>query len=141
MNRLVIDASIAVKWFLTEVYSDCARKALNGDYELLAPELLISEFGNVFWKRTRNGEVTEEQASAAVGALLQMSLQLRPSSTLILPALEIANRTQRSIYDSLYVTLAVAENIRVVTADSKLFNALKSTPLAKNLMWVEELTS
>lgn len=138
MSRLVVDASVAVKWFLSEPHSEHAQRVLNGDHELLAPEFLIAEFGNVFWKRIRAGEITEEEAIAAVSVLLQTPLQFRPAGPLILPALEIASRTQRSVYDSLYLALAVLEKICLVTADGKLFNALQSTPLGGSLVWVED---
>ena len=139
MSRLVVDASVAVKWFLSEPHSEQARAILDGDHEMLAPDLLVAEFGNVLWKRTRSGDMTEEEAAAAIEALLRTPLQLRPLSALVVSALEIANRTERSVYDSLYLALAIAEDARLVTADSRLFNAISGTPLSQNLLWVGKL--
>ena len=53
-------------------------------------------------------------------------------------AIEIALRTGRTVYDSQYVALAVQIGCRLVTADEKLYNALKDGPLGTNILWVED---
>ena len=40
MSRVVVDASVAVKWFLPEIHSEAALRYLDGDYERVAPDLL-----------------------------------------------------------------------------------------------------
>ena len=119
MSRLIVDTSVAVKWFVPEPYAEPARSVLTGDHQLLAPDLLFAEFGNVMWKRVRSGEMTAEEATAVVSGLLQVPLQARPSRDLALAALEIANRTQRTVYDGLYLALAVSEGASLVTADER----------------------
>lgn len=47
MNKFVVDASVAMKWYLPENYSEHADRLLNPFFELLVPELLFSEIGNV----------------------------------------------------------------------------------------------
>jgi predicted nucleic acid-binding protein len=47
-----------------------------------------------------------------------------PSLTLIEKAFEIATACGRTVYDSLYVALAVHSKAPLVTADEKLANAL-----------------
>ncbi len=55
MSLYVIDAAVAVKWFLPEPYSDKARTLLDaynrGVDDLIAPDLLIPEVTNAFWKQ------------------------------------------------------------------------------------------
>ena len=46
MSCYVIDASVAVKWFVPETYSQAALHFLDVDHELIAPDLLIPELGN-----------------------------------------------------------------------------------------------
>lgn len=62
MNLHVIDAGIAVKCFLTESHSDKARQLLEQYQQriidLAAPDLLIAEGANVFWKRAARGDLT-----------------------------------------------------------------------------------
>ena len=59
--RLVVDASVAVKWVLKEPDSDAARRIVDRA-ELLAPDLLWAESGNVLWRRQRSGELSHSNA-------------------------------------------------------------------------------
>jgi predicted nucleic acid-binding protein len=56
MIRLVVDASVAVKWVLKEPDSDAARRIAE-QAELLAPDLLWAELGSLLWRRQRQGEL------------------------------------------------------------------------------------
>ena len=47
-------------------------------------------------------------------------------------------RTGRTVYDSLYVAMAVQIDCRLVTADEKLYNAFKGGPLGARMLWVED---
>ena len=49
-ERLVVDASIAVKWYVPEANSTQAAAILESGAELLAPDLLVAEVGKVLWK-------------------------------------------------------------------------------------------
>ena len=60
--RLVVDASVAVKWFLPEIHSRAAGRLLSEALDLIAPDLIWSELGNVLWKRWRRRELGEESA-------------------------------------------------------------------------------
>jgi predicted nucleic acid-binding protein len=68
MIRLVVDASVAVKWVLKEPDSDAARRIAE-QAELLAPDLLWAELGSLLWRRQRQGELS---ASDARGMLLTL---------------------------------------------------------------------
>ena len=138
MSRFVVDASVAVKWYLPEIHDASARRLLAGRHDLLAPDLLFPEVGNILWKRVRAAQMTEAEAQTVLGSLGSLNLTVSPSWPLVLSALAIACPTQRSVYDSLYLALAVREQAVMVTADEKLYNALQSTPLAAFVMWVED---
>ena len=60
MNHLVIDASVAVKWFVPEIYSDVASTLLDSKHHLIAPDLLFIEIGSVVWSRTRFDKMTAQ---------------------------------------------------------------------------------
>lgn len=139
MTDLVVDASVAIKWFLPEIHSVAAERLLKPTYNLLAPELLVAEVGNVLWKRMRNQELTLPEAQAILKALASLRLNCVSHYVLIAPALEIANHTDRTVYDSLYLALAIRENCRVVTADRRFAQAIQKTPLANHLLWVEDV--
>lgn len=135
---LVVDASVATKWFLPEVHGEAARSLLDGTHEFHAPDLLYPEVANVLWKRQRRGELSTAESRRILKTLGSAPIQIHPSAVLITAALEIALGTGRSVYDSLYLALATQFRCRLVTADRTLVNALASSPLSKHLLWVED---
>ncbi len=67
--RIVVDASVAVKWFVLEANSEHARRLLDSDATLVAPDLIVAEIATVMWKRQRVGDISPEQATEAVATL------------------------------------------------------------------------
>jgi predicted nucleic acid-binding protein len=139
MSRYVVDANVAIKWYLPEVHDEAARRLLENGHTLIVPDLLFSECGNILWKRVRSGQMTKEEAQTVLQSLGSLDLDVSPSWPLVLPALEIACQTDRSVYDSLYLALAIREGTVMATADEKFYNALKTTPIASSLLWVEDI--
>jgi hypothetical protein len=68
VSLFVVDASVAIKWFLPEIHSDAALRLLAGEHTLHAPDLIFSEFGNVLWKRFRKREISRAEVSATIEA-------------------------------------------------------------------------
>lgn len=139
MSRYVVDANVAIKWYLPEIHDEAARRLLATEHTLLAPDLIFSECGNILWKRVRAGQITREEAQEVLESLGNLELEVSPSWPLVIPAMEIACQADRSVYDSLYLALAIREAAVMVTADEKFYNALLSTPLAPFLLWVEDV--
>ena len=139
MSLFVVDASVAIKWFLPEIHSDAALRLLAGEHTLHAPDLIFSEFGNVLWKRFRKKEISKAEASATIEALLSVPLRVQSSQSLIPLALEIACGEDRTVYDSLYLAAAIVHQFPVVTADAKLYRALRRGPFSAHLLWVEDI--
>ena len=139
MSRYVVDASVAVKWYLPEIHDAQAKRLLTGDKKLLVPDLIFSEVGNILWKRVRAEQILETEALAILQSMGALPLSVSASWPLALVALAIACKTQRSVYDSLYLALAVQENAVMVTADEKFYNALQATPMKPYLLWVEDI--
>lgn len=138
MSGLVIDASVAVKWFLPEQHSINAIRLLGNGQELLAPDLIFAECGNVLWKKWLRQELEPKVIPAILGDLRRMNMRIVPSFILSEEAASIAVTYRRSFYDSIYLALAVTSDSIMVTADEKLCNGLKNTPLSERLIWVGE---
>jgi predicted nucleic acid-binding protein len=129
---MVVDASVAVKWYVPEAGSGHAAALLDEGEALLAPDLLVAEFGNAVWKKIRTGELRPGEGEAIVRAFLSaLPVTLHPSPMLLQGAWEIAARFRRTIYDALYLALAVAEDCPFITADETLVRAVRATPLGK----------
>jgi predicted nucleic acid-binding protein len=139
MKMLVVDASIVAKWFFPEDHSLESRRLLSRRLTLLAPDLIWSEVGNIAWKRVRRGEMTAEEAAQLVADLVRMPLTVASTQGLLAPALELAIATDRTIYDCLYLALAIDRKCRLTTADERFVNALASTPFARHVRHITKL--
>ncbi len=115
--KWVIDASVAAKWLAPEPDSPLAEALLDDD--LIVPDLLFAEVGNILWKKQLRGEM--DAATAQVGArwLLQVPLQVHDSAGLLADALALALQLQHPAYDCFYLALAQRINVSMVTADRR----------------------
>jgi predicted nucleic acid-binding protein len=136
--RLVVDASVAVKWVLKEPDSDAARRLVNRS-DLLAPDLLWAELGNVLWRYQRLGDLKPADARDMMFTLRAVPVRTYALFPLLPLALEIAVTIRHSIYDCIYLALADHEDCRVVTADRRLQNAVASGPMAGSVMDLAEV--
>ncbi len=135
MKNYVIDASIAVKWYIPEPLCEAADQYLQLYKEnqaiLWAPDLLIIEVGNVLWKKMRTSEITGDDARAILHALtVYCPLKLLPASDLLPAALDLALALGLTVYDSLYLAMAIAVSAELVTADSEIVKLAKNSPLS-----------
>jgi predicted nucleic acid-binding protein len=136
LSLYVVDASVVAKWFVPERLSEEAVRLLDDGHELASPDLLWPELGSVLSKKARAGQLTRKEAARIVQALDLFPLTVFPSRLVLEAALEIALGTGRSVYDSVYVALAVALECPLVTADERLVNALATGSLASYVLWV-----
>jgi predicted nucleic acid-binding protein len=134
VSLFVVDASVAAKWFLPaagETLTDEALEFLRGyttgQIRLIVPDVFWAEFASILWKAVRQGRWTKDAADAAIAAMKDRNLPTVPSLALLEAAFAIANAFQRSVYDSLYVALAVSSKAQLLTADERLARPLAST--------------
>lgn len=127
---MIIDASVAVKWFFEEEDSALARD-LVGRESLRAPPLFLLEVGNAIWKKARKGQLHDLTDAVARHAELASVVEIVPDTADLAPrALEIALSLEHAIYDCMYVALAEAERDVVVTADGRFRAKIDHSPLA-----------
>jgi predicted nucleic acid-binding protein len=131
VTLFVIDASVAAKWFLPSTGDPLAEEALRllagyaeGRFRFAVPDLFWAECANILWKAVRQGRWTRSAAEEAILALKARSLPTTSSLDLLEEAFSIALTFHRTVYDSLYVALALRFKAELVTADAWLANAL-----------------
>jgi predicted nucleic acid-binding protein len=124
---------------VSEIHDNYALRLLTGNIALHAPDLIYPEIGNVLWKRWKRGEFDAEDIHALIGDFRALDLIIDRTDKLMNAAWDIARKYDRSFYDSLYIALAIKYECRMVTADLKLFNVLRTTPLKRHILWVEDI--
>jgi predicted nucleic acid-binding protein len=121
---LIVDASVATKWFVEESDSDRARR-LRGEEPMMAPDFLLIEAFHVVWKRVRRGLDGPQALRDLTGALTSSFDSFAPSGDLVAAAAGHALSLSHPIYDCLYIALADREGAVLVTADERQFAAAR----------------
>ncbi len=138
-DRIVVDASAAIKWFVPEVHADAAQRLLRKDRILLAPDLIWAEVANALWRKWREGELTAEAVQGILRDFRRFPLHIYSGESLYEVAWPVARSSGRTFYDSLYLALAISASCSLVTADARLFHALQGTPWEQHCIWVADV--
>ena len=129
MRGYVVDASVAVKWLVTEPLSDEAATLLDSGVTLLAPDLLFAEAASALSAKCRHGEIDREELAEAVDLLRAAPLATTLSTRqLASSSARLAVDLGHSIYDCFYLALAINEDFPVVTADTRFYNKVRKHP-------------
>ena len=139
MSRFVVDASVAMKWLVPEPHSDVAEHLLDPAHVLLAPDLLYAEIGNVLWRRVNRRELQANEAPLLLNGLRQVELILTATPDLVDAALGLALRAHCTVYDAVYLALAIHDDSRLVTADRRLESAAVRSGLGRHIAWLPSL--
>ncbi len=129
---IVVDASIAAKWYLHEPGSAEAASLLTSAAILIAPALIRVEVNGAILRRYREGKLSLERAKEACGLwdadLANGALRLMADVDLIAPARDIAFQIRHTIQDCLYLAAAIESgSARLVTADCTFHTRAVST--------------
>lgn len=131
MTACVVDASVAAKWLLPAAGEGLRDKAnllleryVGRDLQMVAPDLLGAEIGNVLWKAVRRNRITAANAEHSLRRFTDLSIPVISAAELLFPSLQISLTCDRSFYDCLYIALALATKTDLVTADERLVNSL-----------------
>lgn len=127
---LIVDASVAIKWFVKENLHDEALELLQHYDRLQAPELIVAEVTNVVWKKCLRKEITKSQARTIVSAIPNSIPVLYPILLDHERALEIAIFLEHPAYDCLYLACAERLGGFVVTADRTFLGKVKESSFA-----------
>lgn len=118
--RLVVDASVAIKWLVPEAGSIEARAIVVPGIEIVVPDLLLIEVANVLWKLARLKQVSAADASRLMELLPKATTRIEPSQALLPRALAMSLIIDHPVYDCIYLALAEREQLPLVTDDRKL---------------------
>jgi predicted nucleic acid-binding protein len=122
---IVVDASVAAKWFLPEVGSAAAIELQEGPDKLIAPELIRLEVAGSITRRVR-ADKKEERLSPEVALgrcskwfrlLDQATISLIPEAELLDKAVKLSVEIKHTLQDCMYLAVAQERNARLVTAD------------------------
>lgn len=134
--RLTVDASVVVKWFVSEELAETAKLLRAHRLDLHAPDLLLAEFVNVLWKKSRRREILEVTRYLDETPRLQEDITLHSMPSLIGRAGRISLALDHPVYDCLYLACAEETGSSLVTADERLVNKMDASALAISVRYL-----
>ncbi|MEM3467084.1 MAG: type II toxin-antitoxin system VapC family toxin [Thermoproteota archaeon] len=142
MERIVVDASVAVKWFVPEKYSDKALRLrelyLNGDLEIIAPTLICYEVANALRFHPYH-QLSERELLKAVSAFKDMQITVEPTTKTWFKAFEISVHNNLSVYDAIYLATSISFKTKLITSDKGMIEKL-SDSVKKNVFHLADFT-
>lgn len=141
-NSVVVDASIALKWFIDEEDSDKAfdllEKWKKQETLMLAPSLLVYEITNILYQNVRKGNLLKDEAANSLRRLLIAGIKLDGGQYSIIGvrAIELAQQyALKASYDAYYLALAEHEECELWTADTRLWRDVQG-----KIDWIKNLS-
>jgi predicted nucleic acid-binding protein len=131
--KYVLHSSIVAKWYLSEPDTAKALRLrldfLTGQHELLTPDSLLLECGNILVAAEQKKLIRTGAAAKDLVDLRFVELALHPSEPLLNRAIAMAITTRLTVSASLYLALAEREQCQFLTVDKKIIrNARKHFP-------------
>lgn len=128
--RYVVDASVGIKLFVEEEFSEQAHALfshLTADppAEFYIPDLFYIECANILLKYTRRFGRSLDDSQADIADLKLFSLKPTSTAELMEDALLLASEKNLTAYDACYAVLAQNLGIPLITADEQLSEAIE----------------
>jgi predicted nucleic acid-binding protein len=114
----VIDASVLVEYLAEGEHVEAAKQVVGRQRWVWAPVLIDAEVGHALRRKVRTGEITARKAHIALDRLLDLRIQRVLHEHLLHRAWELRHNV--TFYDGLYVALAEAMEVPLLTVDRKL---------------------
>lgn len=126
-QALVVDASVALKWFVDEIDTEKALKVrdrLRDQIVPIVPSLFFYEIANVLRYKPEFGSTDTKNI---IQALNDFQFRVEPFvQGLANLTIELAYQYGITIYDACYIAIGKKNQVDFVTADKKLYSKLKS---------------
>jgi predicted nucleic acid-binding protein len=127
-SRLVIDASVALKWMTPEEDSEHAMLVLDLDKELHAPAFIFMELANALWTQVRAGKMDAAGARGALADIRSGPLRIWQGEEPLPDTIALSATLDHSIYDCAYLALALELDAVYVTADQRFWRKTREHP-------------
>jgi predicted nucleic acid-binding protein len=126
LNRFVLDASVALSWFIdipVEPYAAQVRERVRQGDRAVVPPLWELEFANgvLMAERRRIIDATiGDETLAEMERLRRAGVEMDSAAPTIRDVLEVSRNYQLTVYDAAYLELAQREALPLATLDKAL---------------------
>ena len=126
----VLDCSMTMAWLFTDEGSDRAsalRDSLLRDHAVV-PSLWPMEVANVLLAATRRGRIQHSEWKTLIGyiGVLPITIDSETGERVFTATLPLADHYRLSVYDAVYLELALRKRLPLATLDQKLRHACQA---------------
>ena len=131
MKTIVADTSALIRLYLPdgplpEDFENHIDSAWQGETIIFIPEIALAEAAQVIWKKQQAGVLKENEADEVLSAFLDLPLEVVGHRDLLIDALSLARLNDLTVYDGLFLALAIKLRAELITADKKLNNTFNN---------------
>jgi predicted nucleic acid-binding protein len=130
---LIVDASVAVKWFVNEDRAAAARQVLRAG-SIAAPEFILLELYHSLWNLARRSQFLMRDIEPSIRRAREAFDTFARQEDLFQEASTFAQAYSQPIYDCLYIAHAQRERMTLITADEKQFAAARKAKISVELL-------
>lgn len=122
--KIVLDASIGVKWFKYENESNTSltnkllQQQFQNEIEIIVPDIFFFEIINTLLSKKYLN--VDDIYSASESLHLMNMKVISPNKKIIDTSISIVGRTKLTFYDSLYISVAISEQALLLTEDKEI---------------------
>ena len=125
MRPLIVDASVAVKWFVPEERSALADEMASSGCALRAPRLIRIEVASALIKKARQKLVEPQHVAEYLGLLSRYFDEIADHEPMMAAAIAMSVDIDHPLYDCFYVQMARMQGGVLVTDDLRLLEKLR----------------
>ena len=126
-ETFVVDCSVAAKWILSEPGSTAAwgwyLRFRQGKVSLIAPDLILIEFASLLSKYYRRKLISAARGEDSYALFTDIAPPLFDTRPRLDAALALSVKCGASLWDCVYVMLAIEAECSCLTADERLFRS------------------
>jgi len=135
----VIDASALIRLFIPDGplpggFEAFMKGVESGDNYVIAPELLLAEATNVIRRKCKSKEISEKEEAAILNLIVSMPVRFFNHKPLIKGASELSNKCGVTVYDAIYIELALKHNAVIFSVDDLMIKTAKKLGLKTNTL-------
>lgn len=130
MKVAVADTSALIRLYvpdgpLPDGFEAAVDAAGRGDLILLVPEIALAEAAQVLRKKEQAGRLTRVEAEEVLGHLLGLPFEAEGHRNHLHRAMTLARTHRLTVYDALFLAVAVARHATLHTGDADLRRAAR----------------
>ncbi|NGP88495.1 type II toxin-antitoxin system VapC family toxin [Fodinibius halophilus] len=133
MSNYVIDASVALKWFIWEEGTEEAHQLLDQLNFFWVPDLFLTEIDAILTKKVRRGELEVSDAFQKRKVFRQLPYKIIPFEEISEFAFHLSTAFPVTFFDATYLAVAVDYEAIFYTADKRLVKGMVDSPFEENI--------